>query len=447
MSRDALLLENEELRQSLAEKERELSMQASLLAEKNALIRELSNKVSLLEILHFGPKSEKWTKQDETQAFLFNEAEDETFKQCDPDQMNAVIETIELGPHTRRKRKPQGQGRKPISPDLPREEIIYDIDDADKICACGTEKTNIGSETSERVVIIPAVMKVIRETKLKYACKNCEGTEADEPGVVTAEGPRHLLAGSIADESLLAWSISEKYEFALPLYRQTKRLEYIGLPVTRATLSNWAVKTAFKCKVLYELLKDYIKSFRFINADETRVQVLKEKGRRAQSLSWMWVFLGGPPGKKAVIFQYNTTRSSAVPKKFLNDYTGWLQTDDYSGYATALKELNEGSPLDKIIRHILCWQHARSYFHKSLKVEKSEHAQEAIDFIGKLFALEDLRDESSERGFFRQRKKHAKLIFKKFKRWLMNLYPQTLPGSLLGKAIRYTLDNWDLLIL
>ncbi|MBN1696926.1 MAG: transposase [Spirochaetales bacterium] len=39
-----------------------------------------------------------------------------------------------------------------------------------------------------------------------------------------------------------------------------------------------------------------------LNADETRVQVLKEPGRKAQTLSWMWVFLGGSPEKNAVVF-------------------------------------------------------------------------------------------------------------------------------------------------
>ena len=418
-----------------------------LLKEKNDLIRDLSAKVSLLEILHFGPKSEKWTKHDDQQARLFNEAEDEAFKQNDTEQQKAVVETIELASYTRRKRKSRGQGRKPISPDLPREEVIYDIDEEEKTCACGCKKTNIGAEITERVKIIPAEVKVLREKKLKYVCKNCEGIEADEPGVVTAKGTKHLLKGSIADESLIAWSIAEKYAFALPLNRQALRLKYIGLPVSRATLSNITVKTAFKCNVLYDLLKKHIKSYQFINADETRVQVLKEPGRRAQLLSWMWVFLGGPPGKKAVIFQYDEKRSSIVPKEFLKDYAGWIQTDDYGAYNTALKELNKDRPPDKKIRQILCWQHTRSYFYKEWKMSKSEHAEKAINFIGNLFALEDLRTQYSQKGFYKQRKNRANLIFEEFKPWLEKLYAETPPQMNLGRAIRYTLDNWELLIL
>lgn len=170
-----------------------------------------------MEILHFGPKSEKWTVFDEQQALLFNEAEDEAFKQQDEVQVKAVIETIEIGPQTRRKNR--NQGRKPLSPDLPREEIIFDISEEEKICACGCEKTCIGADITERVKIKPAEVTVIQEKRLKYACKNCEGTDADEPGIITAKGKKHLISGSIADSSLIAWSVSEKYEYSLPLYR------------------------------------------------------------------------------------------------------------------------------------------------------------------------------------------------------------------------------------
>jgi transposase len=461
MKGDTLFVENRRLKEQLGdalcdlsskvslleEKDKKIKEQNKTIKEKEAIIQDLSSKISVLEILHFGAKSEKWTSYDKLQARLFNEAEDDAFKQNDAAKQQSVIETIELGSYTRRKRKPQGQGRKPISPDLPREDVVFDIDESEKICACGCEKTMIGAEISERVKIIPAAVTVLREKRLKYACKNCEGTEADEPGVVTATGTKHLIPGSIADESLIAWSITEKFAFALPLYRQSLRLKYIGLPIPRATLSNIVIKAAMKCSALYELLKEHIKSWRYINADETRVQVLKEPGRKAQSLSWMWVFLGGPPGKKAVVFQYDKSRSSEVPKEFFKDYSGWLQTDDYSSYNAALKVLNKDRPLEKKIRHILCWQHARSMFFKSWKASKSEYAEKAIEYIGDLFALEKLRTRYSEKGFYKQRKNRAEQIFEEFKSWLEKLYPETPPGNLLGKAITYTLDNWELLIL
>lgn len=438
MNTNALVRENMELKVRLLEREKEIST-------LKASVDLLAEQVRLLQSLHFGPSSEKLTVEDRRQGRLFNEAEDEAFTQADEQKMALAKETVEVGPYVRRKNR--NQGRKAISADLPREEVIYDIAEEEKICGCGCKKKCIGEEVSERVRIKPVEVKVVRERKLKYACRNCEGTEDDTPGVVTAKGPKHLIAGSMADESLLAWMVTEKFEFALPFYRQEKRLEYIGVSVPRATLSNLAIRTAEECAVLYELLVEHIRSGSVINADETRVQVLKEPGRKATDLSWMWVFCGGSQDKQAVVFRYDTGRSSKVAKEFLDGYSGWLQTDDYEAYHTALKELNAERAEGERIRHLLCWAHARRRFFKAWQITKSDDSKRALEWIRDLFALEELRKGFSVRGFHKQRKARALLILDPFKKWMQDRFSQVPPKSSLGQALSYTLDNWEQLVL
>lgn len=430
MNTTALREENESLRLQLK--------------EKDDLIGELKEKVALLEILHFGPKTEKWTREDDRQALLFNEAEDEAFRQTDEEGKKSGVETKEVAGYTRRAHR--NQGRKPISPDLPRKDVVYDIDEAEKVCGCGSELVCIGEDVSDRVKIKPAEVKVIREHRKKYACKSCEGTEDDRPGVITAEGTKHLLSGSIADESLLAWSITEKFEFSLPFYRQTKRLEYMGIPITRSTLCNHSQKAAEACRPLYDLLGEHIRLGPVINADETRLQVLKEPGRKATDQSWMWVFAGGPPGAEAVMFRYDESRAHDIPLEFLKDYRGWLQTDDYAAYGTALRRIQETDTDHRAPKHILCWAHARRMFMNAWDVAKSPSAKEALDFIREIFALEELRKEYSLKGFAKLRAHRAGEIFDRFKPWLDRLYAETPPGGKTGKAVAYTLDNWDKLI-
>ncbi len=401
------------------------------LKKENAQLKE---HVHMLQMLHFGAKSEKLTKEDKKQASLFNEAEDSAFEQQD----EIETETREVKAHTKTVRK--GAGRKALSEDLHREIVEYDIDEEDKICECGAEKVCIGEDVSERACIVPAKVIVRREIKKKYACRSCEGTANDEAGVQTASGPKHLIGRSIADESLLAWSINEKFEYALPFYRQSKRLSAIGIDIPRATLSTLAIKCAEKCRPLYELLKDNIKNGPVINADETRVQVLKETGRKAQDKSWMWVFLGGKPDKKSVVFQYETSRSHEIPNDFLQSYTGWLQTDDYEAYHTALKKLRNGG--NKSIRHVLCWAHARRYFYKYWEMSKSPEAKQILDLIKKLFELEELRADFSKKGFQKQRENKAGPILKSLFELLTEQAALTPPSLSFGKAIAYTLDNW-----
>jgi transposase len=66
--------------------------------------------------------------------------------------------------------------------------------------------------------------------------------------------------------------------------------------------------------------------------------------------------------------------------------------------------------------------------------------------IKDLFELENLRDTYSAKGFLKQRKNRAEQIFEKLKQKLERLYPQVPSGLSFGKAIAYTLDNWEQLI-
>ena len=158
MKTQKIVQENEELKAHIREKEREISS----LREKNQLLEE---QVKLLQALHFGPQTERFTSEDKRQERLFNEAEDEAFKQTSKEQTAFVRDTVEIGPYVRRKRR--NQGRKAISADLPREEIVYDIPEEEKVCGCGNELTCIGEEVSERVAIKPVEVKVLREKKSK----------------------------------------------------------------------------------------------------------------------------------------------------------------------------------------------------------------------------------------------------------------------------------------
>ena len=426
----------EQLEKALAEKENVISSYVNL-------IEELKSKVAVLEILHFGTKSEKWTSEDERQGRLFNEAEEDAFKQDDSQPEEKRAETREVGSYTRRAKN---QGRKPLSPDLPREYVTRDIPEDKKVCTCGSCLVCIGSEKTERLAITPPAVKVIVEERLKYACKKCEGTDSDSPGVITAEGKRHLIPRSIATSSLLAWSLSEKFCYALPFYRQEKRLAHIGVHIPRATLSGFAIRAGNACKPLYDLLVRHIQSGSLINADETTVQVLKEPDRKPQDKSFMCVYLGGPAGKKTVAFKYTTSRASKVHEEFLADFKGKLQTDDLGVYHTAVRELNEARPPGDLITHLLCWSHARRKFHHAWQESKSDRAGKALKFIGSIFELEKLREGRSKTGFVKLRKNRAEVIFAEFKSWLLDLHPRVPPSLSLGKAVSYTLDNWDQLV-
>ena len=403
---------------------------------ENNILRE---QVRLLRSQLYGSKTEKkLSAKDDGQALLFNEAE-----ACMSEEEERVHEEIKVPAHTRKKR-----GRRPLPKDLPRVDVIHDLSDEEKVCACGCIKDRIGEEISEQLDYIPAKIQVIRNIRYKYVCKGCEGVEADEPAVSIAPLPPMIIPKSIATPGLLAYTLTSKFADALPFYRQEKIFERIGVDISRSSMCGWAIKVAEECEPLMELLNKDIRSGPLISIDETTVQVMKEPGRSNNTKSYMWIFRGGRPDRPLLEYQYHPTRAGDVASEYLDGYKGYVQTDGYGGY-----DFIDNNP---DMHHVGCWAHARRKFvdvvkasgqRKSVK-SRTGAAEDAIEYIGKLYAIEK---EAKERKLdpketFDLRQEKSKPVLDELNTWLNTRYPQTSPQGLLGKAINYTLKQWDRLI-
>ena len=232
---------------------------------------------------------------------------------------------VTVKPHTRQRR-----GRPTLPPELPREEIIHDLSEADKVCPRdGTVLEQIGEETSEQLDIIAASVKVIRHVRLKYACPCCQ------QHVATAAKPAQPLGKSIAAPGLLAYIATTKYVDALPLYRQVQQFSRLGVELDRTTLSNWMVKCGKLVQPLINRLTEQILEHPVIGMDETTVQVLDEPDKPAQSTSYMWVMGAGPPGQRMLVYHYEASRSGNVPLERLEGFGGAFMADGYTGYGAA----------------------------------------------------------------------------------------------------------------
>lgn len=401
--------------------------------EQNNYLQEV---VRLLKNELFGRKSEVRRESDANQLQLFIPP--------DAPPVPEPSEEIVIEAHTRKKR-----GRKPLPADLPRVEVIHDIPVEEKQCGCGAERTCFGREVCEKLDYTPAKLRVIRHIRLKYACKECEGVEDDGPTVKIAPPVVQLIPKSIATEGLLAHVVVSKFADGLPLYRQQKIFTRHGVDLSRATLAGWVIQASGKCLPLLELLKNEIRGGPLINIDESPLQVLKEPGRENTTKSYMWVFCGGFPDRKAVVYQYHPTRSGQVPLDFLGDYQGYVQSDAFSGYEQVARKGG--------IVHLGCWIHARRNFMNVVKARKKNRggktpskglADEALDFIRNLYGIEKWArgQELSYDEIYQLRQKESKPILEKFKLWLEANQPLTPPKGLLGKAIQYALNNWEKLI-
>jgi len=407
----------------------------ALLADKAGYIAQLEEQVRLLKaILHLA-KSERQAKPTtkEVQYSLFDEAEAVAGGQLEATE-------ITVATHARKK-----TARRPIPQDFPRVEVVHDIPEADKVCACGCQLTRIGEEVSEKLDFIPAQIQVVRHIRPKYACRACEGTEDDGPTVKNAPMPPQLIPQGLVTPGLLAYVLASKFVDGLPFYRQERMFERLGLDISRATMCGWALRVAQACQPLIGLLHEQIRSGPILNLDETVVQVLGEPGRANTSPSYMWLARGGPPDHPCVLFHYAPSRSGKIAEELVGDFQGFLQTDGYAGY-NSLGE-REG------IIHVGCLTHVRRKFVEVLKVSSKKStggtAQTVVDLIGKLYHLEKLaRDAKLDADRVRaMRQEKAKPIMTRIKALLLEREKTTPPKSLLGKAIAYALGQWDRVVI
>ena len=400
----------------------ELRQQNSYLSSRAAALEE---QLRLLRNKIFGRRSEQMSAEE--QERLFSETE------LPPPTLQQPEASVEVAAHRRAE-----PGRKPLPGDLPREEVVQDIPEEEKTCSCcGAPLVRIGEETSEKLDIVPARMKVIRYVRPKYACKKCEAAQSMKIAPVAAQ----IIEKGIVTPGLLAFILVAKFCDAIPFYRQEKQFARIGVELSRADFCHWVAEAALKCDPLIEIFIEEIRAGPVVQMDETRVQVMNELERANTTLSFMWVMRGGPPEAPLLLFRYHPSRSASIPLEYLSDYKGFLQTDGYDGY-------REVGSLPGIM-HVGCFAHVRRKFDEAAKASKNAgSAHEAMGRIARIYRIErELRAQKlSEEAFVAQRKAQVLPILQDFKQWLGAKALQIPPSVLLGKAITYAIGEWPKLV-
>jgi transposase len=288
-------------------------------------IAKLTARVNWYEEQHRLSLQQRYGRKSEAgdgQLSIFNEPEKEADSKIEEP-------TIEVATHQRRKR---GKNREDLN-DLPTETIHYRLNEDELGCqACGNDLHEMSTETRRELEIIPAQVKVVEHIRHIYACRTCEN-EGTGTKIITAPMPKPAFPGSIASAGTVAHIISQKYVEGLPLYRQEKSLERLGISISRQNMANWMIKAAESWLTpLYERFRVHLLDQKILHADETEFQVLKEDGRTASNKSYLWLYRSGRDGPPLVVFNYQTTRASKHPIRFLTGFKGYLHVDGYLGY-------------------------------------------------------------------------------------------------------------------
>lgn len=330
-----------------------------------------------------------------------------------------------------------------LPPHLKREETILEPEGLDL-----SQMVRIGEERTETLMYTPAELIVKVIVRPKYAPKSPEAhhlVDESAGAIQIAALPSRFIDKCVADESLVGVILTDKYLDHLPLYRIAARFERLGMIIPPSTLCGWVSQSAARIEVMYNKIKDLVLKAAYLQVDETRMEVLPEKGKRP------------PPGKagkkrkthrgylwgyhavldKLVFFDYSPTRQADNPIANLKHFNGKLQTDCYSIYDQIAQVYPD-------LEHLHCLGHSRREFEKALGND-AKRAGYALEQFQKLYAVER---KAVELGLDAQatqqmRDQQARPVLDSLFVWMEQASPSLPPSSPIAHAMNYMLKRKD----
>ena len=447
------------LKQNNEQQAEQLKLQAEMIEDfkdtiknLNATIANLQETIESLRQQIYGTSSETTVSgRDSSKSAMQDGTDAET----------VVLETgkeTTVKEHIRRPRKKSL--RKDLYDSLPIREVRCDAPEQDRSCPdCGASMEHLGYKfVREELRIIPARIERVRIMQETMVCPACR--EELDTTITSSKVPAALLRHSPASASMVACIMYQKSGLELPFYRQEQDWLQKGAPVPRETQANWYNTCALKYLYpVYERLHQLLLEREVIHVDEVPCQVLKEPGKRAQSRSYMWIYLSGTDGlPPIVLYDYRPGRGAEHPTGFLSGFKGMVHCDGYSAY---------GKLSDVIL--VCCLAHVRRKFFDAIPASRrkafrlldinSEEeisqsditlddslipAEKGVVYCNRIFYKERLYKNMDPESRKQERFKTESILWEEFWTWLGTLNPAG--GSKLEKAVNYAQNHKETLM-
>ncbi len=289
------------------------------------------------------------------------------------------------------------------------------------------ERERIGEKVTYRLAQRPGSYVVLKYVRVTWKHR-------DTGALLTPPAQANVLERCVADVSLLAGMLSDKFLYHLPLYRQHQRLLAGGLQLSRASLTTWAARAIDLLAPIYAAQCEHVLTSGVLAMDETPIKAGREKqGKMRQA--YFWPIYGD---SHEVVFHYAPNRSHTHAKRFLGtDFKGTLLTDGYEAYRSYARANPD-------ITHAECWAHCRRYYERAQDTEP-QAAREALALIGALYRHEQLIRERGLDGAQKlaYRTEHSEPIVRAFWAWCEAQCQRTdlVPSNPLAKALAYARER------
>jgi transposase len=404
----------------LSKDEELLSQKAELLSYKTE-VESMKLLILKLRRMQFGQKSEKRARQIEQLELWVEELE------ANDTQLSCVVakKLKSSAPAPKTLRVFPEHLLRETHTIAPREDACPD---------CGGELKHLGEDVCETLELEPVRFKVIRTVRPKLACACCDT-------IVQEQAQSRPIERGIAGPGLLAHILVGKFADHQPLYRQAEVFAREGIDLDRSLLADWVGASAALLAPLGEALHTHVLASDVVHADDTPIPVLAPgRGKTKTGRLWTYVRDERPAAGEAapaVWFAYTPDRKGIHPQQHLDDFAGILQADGYAGFS---KIYDSGRVMEAA-----CWAHARRKFFDISQAQSSPLANEALERIAALYAIE-----SEIRGLpaaqrCAARRERSRPLLDAMKEWMDETLKRLSQKSETAKAIRYALTRWGAL--
>ena len=248
--------------------------------------------------------------------------------------------------------------------------------------------------------------------------------------------PRVIEKGRVSNRVVANVHV-EKFLYAMPYERQIKKMQRLGMFFAASTINGWEEICYRKLKRLLKLFKKVINAQDYLQIDEVPIHFVNDVGKGKCSSGYFWVV--NAPRQKLVLFEFNPSRASEVPRELLKDFMGKLQCDGLSSYKTAFKD-------NEKVKLLACLAHIRRYFFKARKynLELSKF------FLNETRVIYDIEaycryKQMTDNEIVAIRIKYIKPILDTINTWLLDNRDTVTPDSPTGKAFTYACNHWHLM--
>ncbi|MEP6653193.1 MAG: IS66 family transposase [Myxococcales bacterium] len=402
----------------------------------------------------FGRSTERLSKEDLAQLFLALGGDEDQVKAdgdlAVPAPAAPPEETVAGTPpppaageappeKKRRQRKASGATR--VGRDVERVTTPVPVPAAERTCAlCGKEKVTFGYVDHERIEFVPAKVVVHVERREKCACTACRkdvsvADRSEIPNVTRRVGA-----------SMLAKMVADKCAMALPLHRQRKELERMGLFIAEKTMASyWAYTTDLLEPIAISALADVFGAD-VVGTDDSVLKTLDKRAKGGSYRGHLWCFVGTdalPGAAERVGYGYTPSWQATDIADWFGAMDGWIQCDGYAGYSSETDD-EDGKTVVAVPndRRLGCGMHVRSKFHAAL-LARDPRAAVPLKHFADLYLIEaDCKARGLDvdaRGEVRRTRSLP--ILDALDAWVDAIHPRLLPKSPLRRATTYAINQ------